>query len=84
MRYKDHRNEGYKVERKGNRYHIKEIATELCITDYLYAKEANKENRKFALGKAFNGWTPAFLVDPILSRSFNGGSGISYLDEEDI
>jgi hypothetical protein len=82
MRYRIHKNEGYKVEQKNKKYHIKEIATGLFISEYLYAKEANKESRKFALGRAFNGWTPAFLVDMRSSRSFNGGN--VYIDEEDI
>ena len=82
MRYKIHKNEGYKIEQIDNKHRIKEIATGLFISEYLYAKEASKESRKFALGKAFNGWTPAFLVDPRSSRSFNGGN--EYVDEEDI
>ena len=82
MRYKIHKNEGYKVERKNKKHRIKEIATGLFVREFLYAKEADKEQRKFALGKGFNGWTPAFLVDIGSSRSFNGGD--VYLDEEDI
>lgn len=82
MRYKIHKNEGYKVEQKNKKHHIKEIATGLFIQEFLYAKEANKESRKFALGKGFNGWTPAFLVDMGMSRSFNGGE--MFLDEDDI
>ena len=85
MRYRIHKNEGYKVKQIDNKHHIKEIATGLFISEYLYVKEANKESRKFALGRAFNGWTPAFLVDPRSSRSFNGGNKyIEYIDEEDI
>ena len=82
MRFRVHKNEGYKVEQKDSKYHVKEIATGLFISDFLSAKEANIESRKLALGKGFNGWTPAFLVDLRVSRSYNGGS--MYIDEEDI
>ena len=64
MRYriKEHVNEGYKVEKKNERYHIFEIATKQYIMDYASSKEAKNVTRQYKLGAGFNGWTPPFIT----------------------
>ena len=64
MRYKikEHVNEGYKVEKKNERYHIFEIATNQYIMDYASSKEAKNVTRQYKLGAGFNGWTPPFIT----------------------
>jgi|TARA_R100001369_G_C3209024_1_gene147519 hypothetical protein len=65
MRHKiyEHKNGGYKIEKKKNRYHLKELATNQSICDYGYSTEAKEIINKYKLGAGFNGWTPGFMVD---------------------
>ena len=65
MRHKiyEHKNGGYKIEKKKNRYHLKELATNQSICDYGYSTEAKEIINKYKLGAGFNGWTPGFIVD---------------------
>jgi len=64
MRHKiyEHKNGGYKIEKKKNRYHLKELATNQSICDYGYSTEAKEIINKYKLGAGFNGWTPGFMV----------------------
>ena len=65
MRHKinEHVNGGYKIEKKNNRHHLKELATNQYISDYGYSTEAREVINKYKLGGGFNGWTPGFMVD---------------------
>ena len=65
MRHKiyEHKNGGYKIEKKKNRYHLKELATNQSICDYGYSTEAKEIINKYKLGAGFNGWTPGFMVN---------------------
>ena len=72
---KDHVNHGYIIEKKNNRHHLKEIATNHYISDYGYSTEAKEVVNKYKLGGGFNGWTPAFMTS-------NGQSFVVYSDEE--
>ena len=76
---KEHVNHGYKIEKKKNRHHLKEIATNQYISDYGYSTEAKEVVNKYKLGGGFNGWTPAFMMAN--GQSF---SSLDYIDDEEI
>ncbi len=81
---KDHVNNGYKIEKKNNRHHLKEIATNHYISDYGYSTEAKEVVNKYKLGGGFNGWTPAFMTSNGASFSLPINRIDEEIDEEDL
>lgn len=62
MRYREHRNLGYKTIRNKGKHQIKEVATGLIVGSFDYVTEVREESRAYKLGRGFNGWTPAFMM----------------------
>ena len=61
------KSQGYKVEKKQNKWNIKEVATNQFLGSYEYMKQADNHARQFNLGKGFGGWTPSFMVRRLIT-----------------
>ena len=83
MRYgiKEHSNQGYRVEKKGDKHHIWEVGTQQYIAEYGSSSEAKAEVRRYKLGKGFNGWTPPFMMGTS-TNMITDYNGSAYYDDD--
>ena len=71
MKYREHKNLGYKTIKSKGKHQIKELATGHIVGSYQYITEVREESRAYKLGRGFNGWTPAFMIGERPNVNYN-------------